>query len=203
MAAVYTLEELAAQVVHLTWEIRTLQRQLADQSAAQPAPRDDAMESKNKGFLFEKKLFEPEKLERATSFKDWSEDLIDWVEQSDGHIAGLLRIARDSKGAITEMGGDEATITRSKILYRALKKLVVQPEAKAIATQVEGKNPYEAWRQLYGRFDPRNDATASSIILRLMGAKEWKCRVVSELLVTIAKLEALGRESRLARESRP
>jgi hypothetical protein len=62
-AAVYTLEELAAQVVHLTGEIRTLQRQLADQAAAQPAARDDAMEGKSKGFLFEKKLSEPEKLE--------------------------------------------------------------------------------------------------------------------------------------------
>ena len=57
MAAVYTLEELATQVVHLTGEIRTLQRQLADQAAAQPAARDDAMEGKSKGFFFEKKLW--------------------------------------------------------------------------------------------------------------------------------------------------
>ena len=102
MAAVYTLEELALQVVHLTGKLRTLQHQLADEAPAPPAARDDAMGGKNKGFLVEKKLFEPEKLERATNFKDWSEDLIEWVEQSDGHIAGLLCIARDSKGAITD-----------------------------------------------------------------------------------------------------
>ena len=78
MAAVYTFEELAELVVHLTGEVRTLQRQLADQ-AAQPAARDDAMEGKGKGILFDKKLFEPEKFEHATNFKDWSEDLIDWV----------------------------------------------------------------------------------------------------------------------------
>ena len=96
-------------------EVRTLQRQLADQDA-QPAARDDPMEGKGKGFLFDKKLIEPERFERATNFKDLSEALIGWVEQSDGHIAGLLRIARDSKGAITEMGGDEQTITRSKVL---------------------------------------------------------------------------------------
>ena len=68
----------------------------------------------------------------------------------------MLRIARDSKGAITEVGSDEQTITRSKVFYRALKKLVVQSEAKAIVTYVESRNLYEAWRQLYGRFDPRN-----------------------------------------------
>ena len=70
------------------------------------------------------------------------------------------------------MGNDEPTITHCKVLYRVLKKLVVQPEAKAIVTNVEGDNPYEGWRQLYGRFNPRNDATASSLILRPMSGKE-------------------------------
>ena len=56
----------------------------------------------------------------------------------------MLRIDRDLKGAITQMGGDEPTIARSKVFYRALKKLVVHPEAKANVTHVEGNNPYEA-----------------------------------------------------------
>ena len=142
MAAVYSLDELDQLVVHLTREVRTLQRQLADH-ATQPAARDDAMEGKGKGFLFDKKLFEPEKFERALNFKDWSEDLIDLVEQSDAHIDGFLRIALDSEGAITQTGGDEPTIAHSKVLYRALKKLVVQPEATAIDTHLEGKNPLQ------------------------------------------------------------
>ena len=69
---------------------------------------------------------------------------------------------------------------------------MVQPEAKAIVTYVEGRNPYEAWRQLYGRFDPRNNATASSLILRLMSGQEWKCKAVAELPVTIAKMGGIG-----------
>ena len=51
-----------------------------------------------------------------------------------------------------------------------------------------------AWCQLYGHFHLRDEATASSIFLWRMGAKEWKCKAISELLVTIAKWEALGRE---------
>ena len=79
-------------------------------------------------------------------------------------------------------------------MYRALKKLTVQAEAKAILTHVEGQNPYEDWRQLCRRFDTRNDATASAIILRLMNAKEWKYRAISELPVSIAKWDAPARE---------
>ena len=119
MPAAYTLDTFAQEVVHLTSEVRTLQRQLADQ-ASQPAARDDAMQGNGKGFLFDGKLLEPEKFERATNFKDWSEDFIDWVEQSDAHIAGLLRIAHDSDGAITQMGRDEPKIARSRVPYKAL-----------------------------------------------------------------------------------
>ena len=122
-----------------------------------------------KGFLFDRWPFEPERFERASSFTDWSEDFIGCVEQSNAtfrveqsnaHICSLLRLARESKGIISEIGGDEQAIERSEVLNRALKKLAVQSETKAIVTHVEGRNPYEAWRQLYRRLEPRNDSKA-------------------------------------------
>ena len=51
------------------------------------------------------------------------------------------------------------TVKRSKVMChasmkRALTKRAMQAEAKAIVPHVDARNPYEAWRRLYGRFDP-------------------------------------------------
>ena len=57
--------------------------------------------SGGKGLLFDRKLFEPEKFERLGTWKEWSEDFIDWIEQSEPKLAEMLNFARDSKDEIT------------------------------------------------------------------------------------------------------
>ena len=78
-AQTYTIDELFTLIVLLSDEARNLQHQVSDQVSQRPA-RDDPMTGGPKGFLFDKKPFEPEDLERATRFKEWSEDFAGWVE---------------------------------------------------------------------------------------------------------------------------
>ena len=190
-----TIEDLARQIVALSDQARLLQAQVNTQNFRQGG-QEPSQPNGGRGLLFDKKLFEPEKFERTANFKEWTEDFADWVMQSDETIGELLNFAREAQQVITQTGADEETQKKGLVLYRALKKLVTQPEAKAIITHVAGKNPYEAWRQMFSRFDPRNDSTASAIIMKLMSAKEWKCKTLAELPVSIAKWEALQRDHR-------
>ena len=56
-----------------------------------------------RGGLFDKKLYEPQMLEDARDFKEWSEDFIDWVEMCDKEIPVLLTAVAREKSQITEL----------------------------------------------------------------------------------------------------
>ena len=91
------------------------------------------------------------------------------------HLAELLTLARDSDNPVLGMGNDEETRTRAKALYKSLKRNVVLSDAKSIVVNVLNKNPFEAWRQLSAKYDPRNDAAAQRMIDLIMNKKHWKC----------------------------
>ena len=55
---------------------------------------------------------------------------------------------------------------------------------------VVGKNPFEAWRLLFAKFDPRNDASAQQMIDTLDKAK-WKCARLVDIPIKLVKWEAL------------
>ena len=82
----------------------------------------------------------------------------------------------------------------AKALYKSRKKNVVHAEAQAIITTAPNKNPFEAWRLLFAKFDPRNDATAQNIIDDILDKPKWKCHKLSEVPLKVAKWAALRRE---------
>ena len=184
--------DLCQQVVTLTDQVSTLVARLATVEAAPQARTDFGY----KRDTFDKKMFEPEKLEKLANFKEWAEDFIDYVDMCDESLGDLLRASRDAQQEVTRMGADDETIKKSRALYRILKRNVIQADARAIIAHVNDKNVYEAWRQLFVRYDPRNDASSNAIVTRLMNVKLWKCNKIQDIPVIVAKWEGLQREHR-------
>ena len=109
--------------------------------AAAPPP---ASAQTHKNNTFDKKMFEPEKLENLASFKDWTEDFADYVDMCDGDLREMLKVARDALTACARMGDSEETVKRSCAVCRVLKRCVTQEDAKAIGTHAPDKNACEA-----------------------------------------------------------
>ena len=86
------------------------------------------------------------------------------------------------------------TLEKAKALYRSLKRSVTQSDAKSIVQNVVGKNPFEAWRLLFAKFDPRNDASAQQMIDTILDKAKWKCTRLVDIPIKLAKWEALIRE---------
>ena len=171
----------AVSVQEIFNQVVDLGRQLATQTAALTAAlaRVDELEREGsrrgpsrearspleeKGGLYDKTTTLPEKLTRVADFKDWSEDYREYIEGQDEELAELLDGARDSKVAITHMGATEAVRKQAKAVYRSLKRAMVHLDARALVVTVPDKNPFEAWRLLHAKYDPRNDSTAQTMI---------------------------------------
>ena len=85
-------------------------------------------------------------------------------------------MARDSEAVITGMGDDEATQHKARALYKSLRRNIVLPEARQIVTNTPEKNPFEAWRHLFGKYDPCNDASAQRMMDTILDKKELEMR---------------------------
>ena len=195
--ATATNQQLTDQVNALMSQITELTTRLAQfegTNAFGPASAHGVLPNYQANMLFDKKMFAPEKFEKLANFREWTDDFMDYVDMCDEQIGDLLKTARDTDRVITQMGQDDATVKKSKALYRILRRCVEQPEAKAIVVNVEEKNIYEAWRQLFAKFDPRNDASANMIITKLMYAALWKCKKIPDIPLAVGKWEALQRE---------
>jgi hypothetical protein len=147
-----------------------------------------------RGGLFDKKLYEPQPLEDQREFKEWAEDLQDWVQMCDKDIPILMSAAAREKNVITTLGGTPALEEKAKPLFRMLKRFIKLKSARQVVSLTPGKNPYEAWRLLFAKFAPRNDATAGAIVLKICDWKAWKCKVLGDVPVTIAAWEKMQDE---------
>ena len=106
----------------------------------------------------------------------------------------MLKQARDCKDPITQLGATESIRTSARALYRSLKRSVTHPDARVIVMSTADRNPFEAWRQLFQKYDPRNDASAMQLIDSILDKSKWKCARLTDILVKLAKWEALIRE---------
>ena len=133
-----------------------------------------------KGGIFDNRLLEPEKFHREVDFKEWVEDFREYIEVQDENLAELLDFARDSKEAITHAGVDEERQRNAKVLYGSLKRSVTHTDARSLVVNVAGNHPFEAWRKLFMKYDPRNDSISQNIVdtiwIRTSGAAR-RCRM--------------------------
>ena len=111
-------DELTAQCVSMGQEIKTLtaRLQLAEQEILKRAPSGGTSEMREDA----KHLF-PEAYDEKTSFKDFADEFLDYVEDRDEEMCDQLRKAVDNKDdMIVSATGEENEV---KKLYRMLKKL--------------------------------------------------------------------------------
>ena len=176
-----TVESLRAEMHEMNAEINRLQRRGQGQHGG-GEERDTE--------LVDKKFFNPEPFTQASLFREWKTDFEDFIAGRDKELGKLLEQAEAKKEAIVDKGQDDATINKADKLYRILRKLVVQTEAKNIVTHVPNKNPWEAWRLLVARFDPKNDAFNTKSVRDLLSVKVWKPKTMYELPSKIAQWES-------------
>ena len=144
-----------------------------------------------RGGLFDKKLYEPQVLEDARDFKEWSEEFLDWVEMCDKEIPLLMTAATREKDQIVALGSSQATIEKAKPLFRMLKKYIKLKPARQTVALAPGKNPYEAWRLLFAKFNPKNDSTAGAVVIKVCDWKFWKCKSLADVPLTVAQWEKI------------
>ena len=147
------IADQAAQIATILQENQALQQHLrnvsdrlavAEQvSSAQAVHAADTAVTRGdmKGGLYDKRLYEPEKLDKAANFKEWAEDFFEFVEMCDPEVSNLLRLAVGEKDVISESGGNLVLRTKSKALHRMLKRSVSLLEARRIIVLSPGKNP--------------------------------------------------------------
>ena len=118
--------------------------------------------------LVDRRYYEPPKLEVTLRFKEWSDGFVDYIEYRNPALGAKLRVAMKIKTNITEMGGDDISLKQAGQLYRVMKKVTIHADARPLVVHVEGRNPWEAWRQLHEKYDPRNDTTANAIMVKAL-----------------------------------
>ena len=172
----------------LVTRVAAAEQTIATQRAGQVTSSGDGF---IKGGLYDKRLYEPERLETKESFKEWSEDFFDFVEMCDAEIAQMLKFAKSETNVITATGATPDLQKKAKSLYRMLKQKIYLKEAKRVVVLARGKNPYEAWRLLHAKYDPNNDVSAGSVVKTVLNVSKWKCKSIAEVPTTIAAWEKL------------
>ena len=195
------LAQVMQQVAQLQDRLNNLEQQLGasqqtngqlqQQLQALTASGAHGGQGEARGGLFDKKLYEPQVLEDARDFKEWSDDFYDWCEMCDADIPHLLLAATREKEQITALGGSADVISKAKPLFRMMKRFIKLKTARQTVTLAPGKKPYEAWRLLFAKFHPKNDATAGAVVIRLCDWKFWKCRILADVPLTISQWEKL------------
>ena len=205
--AVQQLTQQLAQVLdrlttcenHLGASQRTnalLETQLTDLRNRLGAPGGGGGGAADRGGLYDKKLNLPMTLRDGRDFREWADDFFDWVEDCDSELSHLLKAAAREKAVIIQKGQSQSVIAKAKHLYRWMKKSIDLKGAKQIVLFSPDKNPYEAWRQLYAKYAPNNDASAGAIVDKLVDWKAWRCKSIAEVPMAIAAWERLIEEYR-------
>ena len=176
------------QNLNLEQQLRDVSTRLA---TAERSAAGGGGQGNDRGGLFDKKLYEPQPLEDIRDFKEWSEDFLDWVEMCDREVPQLMRAATREKEQITALGSSQVTIDKAKPLFRMLKRYIKLKQARQTVALAPGKNPYEAWRLLFAKFAPRNDATAGAVVIKVCDWKFWKCKSLADVPLTISAWERM------------
>ena len=194
MAATPSGAEMLQQIVNLTDQLNQAIQRIGVLEQQPPGARGFVDETRQKGGISDKQNMLPDKLMRQADFREWSEEYLEYIEMQNEHLAELLTLARDSDVPVLGMGNDEDTRLRAKALYKSFKRNIVLSDARSIVVNALNKNPFEAWRQLFAKHDPRNDVAAQRMHDLIMKKKHWKCIRLDEIPTKLTQWEALLRE---------
>ena len=186
-----TIESLRTEMHAMNLEINRLNRRGRDDGDRDHSQAD---RDKKDDDLVDRKFFTPEAFGNSGVFREWKTEFEDFIAGRDKALAKKLEAAEKEKEVITSLGDSEIAIERAEKLFRVIRKLVVQTEAKSIVTHVPDKNPWEVWRLLAAQFDPQNDAYNTRSARDIISVKAWKVKAMHELPAKIAEWEHLRTE---------
>ena len=161
-------EELTSQIVSLNATIRALQERLG--LAENEIVRGQAARAGTGGGgnrEDEKRLY-PDSLSEKSSFKEFGEDFMDWIEDRSDELHAALESAMSSKieGCVEPWTPKK----EEKKYYRLLKKLVKgHAEARQVVKNTPNANFLEAWRRISRRFDPQTDGIHTLQLRSILG----------------------------------
>ena len=150
-------EVMAGQIIQLTETLATVCEEMHGMHAEIDQPQrgeggrlpEDRREQEEE--LVDKKLFLPEPFAPNTMFREWKLELEDYIAGRDKTLSDLLEKSEKSKEVILGVGETEKERDRAQKPYRIVRKLTTHPEAKSIVTQMQHKNPCEAWKVACGQ----------------------------------------------------
>ena len=118
------------------------------------------------------------------------------LEEKSGDVVKLLKEAAASKTTIESLGETEAIVKKGQRLYRLLKRCISKEckEARLLVKDIPGKNVWEAWRVMSGRFDPNNDLSNVQVMRVLTSETHWQCKTIMEAAGRIAAWERMQAE---------
>ena len=146
-----------------------------DQGSSRRGRRSDS-DDENDG-LAPKKFFEPPIMTKGCTYREWAEEFTEYLEEKSADVVKLLKEAAASKTTIVSLGETEAIAKKGHRLYRLLKRCISKEckEARLLVKDIPGKNVWEAWRVMSGRFDPNNDLSNVQVMRVLTSETHWKC----------------------------
>ena len=179
---VYSVQDLLDQIDALRQSLALVTDQVTTMRAERAVGGSNV-----RGGMFDKKTWEPDKLQKTVDFREWSEDFWEYIDQCDEQLSDMLNTSRDTADPIRATGNDEPTRAKAKVLYRTLKRYVTNADARSLIVNVQDKNPYEAWRLLFLKFDPRNDHSAEALVSKINDCKEWYCKRLADVPVSVGR----------------
>ena len=139
--------------------------------------------------LMDRKFFNPSSFASGSVFREWKEEFEDFIAGRDPELAEKLERTEKAVEPIMSLGMNPKEVEVSKKLYRIFRKLIVEPEARSIVVHTPDKNPFEAWRLLTNKFNPKNDAFNAKTVRDIISTQVWMPKSMSELPMKIAEWE--------------
>ena len=68
-----------------------------------------------------------------------------------------------------------------------MKRYITNADARGFVVHVQDKNPYETWRLLFMKYDPRNDHSAEVLVAKINDIKEWFCKRLTDVSVSVTR----------------
>ena len=186
---VYSVQDLLDQIEALRQTLASLTDQVTNLRAERGAGGSGA-----RGGMYDKKTWEPDKLQKTVDFREWSDDFWEYIDQCDEQLSDMLNTSRDTQETIRHTGNDDETRAKAKVLYRVMKRYITNADARSLVVHVQDKNPYEAWRLLFMKYDPRNDHSAEALVAKINDGREWFCKKLSDVPVSVTRWEDMQRE---------
>ena len=159
--------QLTQQCVQMAQQIEALKADVAMLKANRGGEREEP-------FLDLKKMF-PSQFLKEDGWREFADEFMDYLDEKDksGAAVEALKEAATAEGEVG-MPDDEDDARLMRSVFKLLKRVIKEPDAKMILRNIPDYNCLELWRQLMQRFDPQNETANMTLHNRILNPKPIK-----------------------------